>query len=137
MPFILGSKRCFYIHCLSPQAYCLNALFYPTKSIFRPTSGHWIFTFYSSLESFEQKKTDFNFIFWKSCKYISILKFAVVRAFSKMYNLSYFAHFLLLHIFCLKPWDFNKYLKFCKFANYFAEYLSRVQGLSKSVYQML
>ena len=54
-----GSKRGFYTYCLCPQTYCLNALFYlyPTLSIFRSTSSHWILTFYSSLESFEQKET--------------------------------------------------------------------------------
>ena len=31
--------------------YCLNASFYlyPTKSLFRPTSGHWIWTFFLAL----------------------------------------------------------------------------------------
>ena len=56
----LTLKRGFYTYCLSPQAYCLNAIFciYPTKSILRPTSGHRISTFYSSLESLEQEEAD-------------------------------------------------------------------------------
>ena len=33
------------------SAHCLNALFYQTKSIFRPTFSNWISPFYSSLES--------------------------------------------------------------------------------------
>jgi len=46
------------------QAYCPNPLFYlyPTKSIFRPTFGHWISTFYSSMKSLEQKKADCTII---------------------------------------------------------------------------
>ena len=38
MHLILGSKGEFYIYCLSSH---LN----PTKTIFRPTSGHWILSF--------------------------------------------------------------------------------------------
>ena len=47
----------------------LNALFYlyPTKSIFRPTSGHWILTFYSSLEDFEQMEADCTIFANKLC----------------------------------------------------------------------
>ena len=52
------------------------------------------------------------------------------KGFIKMYNISYLAHFLLLHNFCLITWYCNKYLKFCKFAN-FVDYLSRAQELSK------
>ena len=37
---------------------CLILQFFPTKSIFRPSSGHWILTFYSSSESFKQKEAD-------------------------------------------------------------------------------
>ena len=50
----------FYTYCLSFQAYCLNALFYlhQTKSIFSPTSSHWISTFYSALESLLQKQAN-------------------------------------------------------------------------------
>ena len=50
----------FYTNCLSSQAYWLNALLYlyPTKSIFRPTYGHWVWIFYSSLESLQQKEAD-------------------------------------------------------------------------------
>ena len=60
MPLTLGSKRGFYTKFLDSQAYCLNALFYlnSTKSIFRPTSGYWIYTFYSSLERLEERIAD-------------------------------------------------------------------------------
>ena len=41
-PLFYGGRRGFYTYCLSPLAYCLNALFYlyPAKSIFKPTYSH-------------------------------------------------------------------------------------------------
>ena len=44
-------------YCLSPQAYYrLPECLYPKESIFRPTSGHWISTFFLTLcKSLEQK----------------------------------------------------------------------------------
>ena len=36
----------------------LSEYLYLTKSIFRPISGHWIITFYSSLKSLEQQEAD-------------------------------------------------------------------------------
>ena len=69
MSLTLGLKRGFYTNYLSPLAYCLNVLFYfyPTKFIFRPTSGHWISTFDSSLESLEHKEADCTMIAKKFC----------------------------------------------------------------------
>ena len=83
--------------------YCLNALFYlyQTKSKFRPTSSHWISTFYSSLESLEHEKADCTIFAKKFCVDIftdalkeNFLNFSFY--FLKMYNL---AHFFFLHIF--------------------------------------
>ena len=54
MPLTLGSKRGFCKYCPGPQAYCLNAVFNQTKSLFRPTSSQWILTFYRSLKRLEQ-----------------------------------------------------------------------------------
>ena len=47
-------------------------------------------------------------------------------------NFIIFHALLILAHFCLITWYWNKYLKFCKFA-IFADYLSRGQGLSKNV----
>ena len=46
-----------------------------------------------------------------------------VRGFSKIYNLLKFAQFLVAGF-------RNKYLDFCKFAIFFADYWSKAQGLS-------
>ena len=60
LPLNLGSKRGFYTNCLSPQAYFRNALFhlYPTKSILRPTSGHWIFHYIALWKALNKKEAD-------------------------------------------------------------------------------
>ena len=126
--------------CPSPQAYCLNTLFYlfQTKSIFRPTSSHWISTFYSSLESPYQKQPDcttfakkfctdfctakhlkeickfsvfleYTFRLFKICRF----KFARSRDFQKCIFFCNLRNFL--HNFCFLTKYRNKYLDFCKF----------------------
>ena len=103
-------------YCLIPQANCLNALFYlhQTKSKFIPTYSHRISTFYISLESLKHKEAK------KFCVYFSTYalkgnlhnfsfsqtdplgldnftnSFCWVKGYSKMYNLSWFEHFLFL-----------------------------------------
>ena len=58
-----------YLLPLSSGIPCLSAIFYlyQTKSLFRPTFGYWITTFYSSLESLEQKKADCTIFAMKFC----------------------------------------------------------------------
>ena len=110
MLLTLGLKRDFYTNCLSPQAYCLNALYYLIS-----TSVHWISTFYSYLETLDLKEADctrrnFAQMPWKRiCTFLVFLEFKFSlslwiqrgKGFLKVYNLSYFEQFLFLHIFCL------------------------------------
>ena len=53
----------FNTYCLSPQAYCLNALFYlhQSKFIFRPTSSHWISTFIGLWKAYNKTSRLHNF----------------------------------------------------------------------------
>ena len=104
---------------LSTPPKCL----YTTKSIFGPTFGHWILTFYSSLERFKQK------VAWlhNFCKEIlhSFLHILIRcgKGFSKMFNLSHLANSVFLHIFCSITWNCDKYFKVCKFAKIFCRLL--------------
>ena len=110
------------------------------SGVFKPIS-----TFYTSLESLKKKadctifakklcidfctnafKENFHiFSFpWIQICFLKILQILLHswicrgKGYLKMYDLSYFAHFLFLHFFCILTWYWNKYLKFCKFANF-------------------
>ena len=80
----------------SPQAYCQNSRIC-TFSVF----------------------LGYKFSLWKFCKFFLHIWIRRVNGFQKC--LSFFAHFLFLHIFCLIAWYCNKYLKFLKICNFFAD----------------
>ena len=92
-----------------------------TKSIFRPTSSHWILTFYSSLESQLQKQEDCKFL---QSNFAQILN-RRLRSFS-------WIHFFCTFFCCIIRFR-KKFFHFCKFTIFFVDYWSRAQGFTKNV----
>ena len=97
MSLISGLKRGFYTYSLSPQAYCLYALFYlyQTKSIIRTTFGHWILTFESSSWKSLNKISHFlrrNCIDFCTGSFSVFLEYKFEKAFQKCINVKDLYH---------------------------------------------